>query len=237
MKPFLISIIYIYSLTIQSQILPQITRWLDDTYYIESKIENSTSKLYKVNAINGQSTVFTEPVSTMIPLPDSLKNYSWGQTSDGLYILKKQNDLFFFDAKTDNLKQLTADAAEEKAPQFAPDGKTFAYVKGGNLWVMDVTSNLHRQLTFNGTEDIYNGYASWVYYEEILGRPSRYRAYWWSPDSKQIAYLHTDDTPVPKFPVYRSEGVHGKLEMEHYPKSGDPNPDVNMEIVQLSNNT
>ncbi|MEP7321274.1 MAG: DPP IV N-terminal domain-containing protein [Saprospiraceae bacterium] len=237
MKPFLISIICIYSFAIQSQSLPQITRWLDDTYYIESKIENSVSKLYKVNAINGQSTVFTEPVSTMIPLPDSLKNYSWGQSSDGLYILKKQNDLFFFDSKSDNLKQLTADAAEEKVPQFAPDGKSLAYVKGGNLWVMDVTSNLHRQLTFTGTDDIYNGYASWVYYEEILGRPSRYRAYWWSPDSKLIAYLHTDDTPVPKFPVYRSEGVHGKLEMEHYPKSGDPNPDVNMEVVQLSNNT
>ncbi|MBK7607682.1 MAG: DPP IV N-terminal domain-containing protein [Saprospiraceae bacterium] len=94
--------------------------------------------------------------------------------------------------------------------------------------------NLHQQLTTDGNEDVYNGYASWVYYEEILGRSSRYRAFWWSPDGSRIAYLHSDDNPVPKFPVYRSEGVHGSLEMEHYPKSGDPNPLVHMEIVHLS---
>ena len=129
---------------------------------------------------------------------------------------------------------MTSDALEEKVPAFSPDGKSIAYVKGGNLWVVSLQKNLHQQLTTDGNEDVYNGYASWVYYEEILGRSSRYRAFWWSPDGSRIAYLHSDDNPVPKFLVYRSEGVHGSLEMEYYPKSGDPNPLVHMEIVDLS---
>ena len=40
---------------------------------------------------------------------------------------------------------------------------------------------------------ILNGYASWVYMEEILGRATQYRAFWWSPDSKKIAFFRSDD--------------------------------------------
>src|SRR5574341_1502522 len=65
------------------------------------------------------------------------------------------------------------------------------------------------QYTSDGTDAIYNGWASWVYYEEILGRPSRYRAFWWSPDSKQLAFYRFDDSKVPVFPLYNAEGVHG----------------------------
>jgi dipeptidyl-peptidase-4 len=71
--------------------------------------------------------------------------------------------------------------------------------------------------------------------EEILGRATRHKAYWWSPNSEMIAFLHTDDSPVPKFPIFSSKGVHGKLEWEHYPKAGDPNANVKLGIVNLKN--
>ena len=210
--------------------LPAIQKWLDDSFYLETRMENLANKSYKVNALTGKATLYTNVSKPTPELPDSLRTFSWGQSVDGKFLLKKNNDLLIYDG---NLKPLTADVTEEKVPQFSPDGKTVAYVKGGNLWIADINSNLHRQLTTNGDEDVYNGFASWVYFEEILGRSSRYRAFWWSPDSRHIAYLHTDDKPVPKFPVYRSEGNRGNLEMEHYPKSGDPNPLVHMEIVDL----
>lgn len=209
--------------------LPVIQKWLDDTFYVEARMENLTNQTLKVSALTGKAVDYTDTEKTLT-LPDSLRTANWGKSSDGKFLVKKNNDLFIYDG---SLRQLTTDSIEEKVPQFAPDGKNIAYVKGGNLWVADIATNMHRPLTTNGNEDVYNGYASWVYYEEILGRGSRYRAYWWSPDSRRIAYLHTDDKPVPKFPVYRSEGNHGSLEMEHYPKSGDPNPLVHMEIVDL----
>ena len=83
-----------------------------------------------------------------------------------------------------------------------------------------------------------NGFASWVYYEEILGRPSRYCAYWWSPDSKRIAYYWFDDTQVPYFPIYDSKGQNGKITETHYPKAGDKNPEVKVGFVDVeSGNT
>jgi len=50
-----------------------------------------------------------------------------------------------------------------------------------------------------------------------------------------IAFLHTDDSPVPKFPIFNSKGVHGELEWEHYPKAVDPNANVKLGIVHLKN--
>lgn len=43
------------------------------------------------------------------------------------------------------------------------------------------------RLTSDASEKVYNGYSSWVYMEEILGRQSRYAAFWFSPDSKNLA--------------------------------------------------
>ena len=37
--------------------------------------------------------------------------------------------------------------------------------------------------------------------KEILGRGSRYKAFWWSPDSKRIAFMRFDDNLVPIFPI------------------------------------
>ena len=73
-----------------------------------------------------------------------------------------------------------------------------------------------------------------MYMEEILGRGTRYRAFWWSPDSQKIAFLRFDDSPVPIFPIFRSTGQHGDLERERYPKSGDPNPFVKLGVAQAT---
>ena len=89
------------------------------------------------------------------------------------------------------------------------------------------------QLTTDGNENIKNGYASWVYMEEILGRGTRYRAFWWSPDSKKISYMRFDDSQVPTFPIYVIKDQRGYLENEHYPKPGDKNPEVKLGIVDI----
>ena len=78
-----------------------------------------------------------------------------------------------------------------------------------------------------------NGYASWVYYEEIFGRPSRYRAFWWSPDSRKLAFYRFDDTQVPMFPIYSPFGQDGTLRRTHYPKAGEKNPEVQIGFTDL----
>lgn len=152
-------------------------------------------------------------------------------------------------------------AQERVNETWSPDSSRVAFTRDNNLWVADAASGKETQLTFDGSEVVLNGYASWVYYEEIFGRPSRYRAFWWSPDSEKIAFYRFDNTDVPVFPIYspfaedhdRSgmklvysqnagaamplEGVSptgGSVRMTRYPKCGDPNPKVRIGIVRLA---
>lgn len=121
---------------------------------------------------------------------------------------------------------------------FSPDKNWVAYTKpDNNLYVTDMATKKETQITIDGSETILNGYASWVYYEEILGRGSRYKAFWWSPDSKKICYMRFNDEQVPVFPIYWADGQHGRLENERYPKAGDKNPTVRVGIVGVDNPT
>lgn len=120
----------------------------------------------------------------------------------------------------------------------SPDKKWAAYTKAdNNLYLWNIAENKETALTKDGSETILNGYASWVYYEEILGRASRYKAFWWSPDSKKLCFMSFDDSQVPVFPIYWSDGQHGRLENERYPKPGDKNPEVQIGLVSTEQPT
>ena len=119
-------------------------------------------------------------------------------------------------------------------PLLSPDGKAYAYTKAdNNLYLYNIASDKEIQLTNDGTEVIKNGWASWVYYEEILGRPSKYRAFWWSPESNRIAYYKFDDSKVAMFPIYNSEGQYGSITRTHYPKAGDTNPTAKVGFIEV----
>ena len=120
---------------------------------------------------------------------------------------------------------------------YSPDSTRLAFTRENDLWVVDIASGKETRLTADGTETILNGYASWVYYEEIFGRPSRYRAFWWSPDSRKLAFYRFDDTEVPMFPIYSPFGQDGSLRRTHYPKAGEKNPEVRIGIVDLAAGT
>lgn len=125
-------------------------------------------------------------------------------------------------------------AKEVKNATLSPcSGKVAFTDKDNNLCVWDSVSGEVTKLTSDGTNVIMNGYASWVYYEEILGRSSRYKAFWWSPDSKRIAYYKFDDSDISMFPIYDSRGKHGFITETRYPKAGDKNPEVKIAFVNI----
>ena len=116
---------------------------------------------------------------------------------------------------------------------YSPDSTMLAFTRGNDLYVVRIADGAECRLTYDGTSTVMNGYASWVYYEEILGRPSRYRAFWWSPDSRRLAFYHFDDTEVPMFPIYSPFGQDGRLRETHYPKVGEKNPDVRIGFADV----
>lgn len=137
----------------------------------------------------------------------------------------------FYNYPSGEVKQLTYTPELERNPTLSPDFKRVAFTRNNDLYSIDVEAMKETRYTFDGSSLILNGWASWVYYEEIFGRASQYRAFWWSPDSKRIAFYRFDDSQVPMFPIYNSEGIHGTLQQTRYPKAGDPNPEVKLGFV------
>ena len=136
--------------------------------------------------------------------------------------------------------QRSAEAAAENLvpgwvnPTWSPDSAKIAFTLNNDLYSIDVRTKQVVRHTYDGSDLILNGYASWVYYEEIFGRPSQYRAFWWSPDSKVIAYYRFDNSQVPMFPIYSARGKHGSLNQTRYPKAGDANPEVKLGFVSAA---
>ncbi|MBQ0128180.1 MAG: DPP IV N-terminal domain-containing protein [Bacteroidales bacterium] len=113
----------------------------------------------------------------------------------------------------------------------SPDGLKQAFTRDNDLWVS--IDGVEKRLTADGSDLILNGYASWVYYEEIFGRASKYKAFWWSPDSRKLAFYRFDNTNVPMFPIYSPFGQDGSLSLTRYPKAGEPNPVVRVGIADV----
>lgn len=118
-------------------------------------------------------------------------------------------------------------------PTYSPDSTKIAYTMGGDLYVQTVATGETSRLTSDGTDVILNGYASWVYYEEILGRASNYRAFWWSPDSRKIGFYRFDNSGVSMFPIFSPFGQNGSLSETRYPKAGTPSPTVRIGMYDL----
>lgn len=126
-----------------------------------------------------------------------------------------------------------ASAQEKVNVTYSPDSSRMAYTVANDLYVCNADGSGEIKLTSDGSEVILNGYASWVYYEEIFGRPSKYRAFWWSDDSRKIAFYRFDNSCVPMFPIYSPFGQDGKLSRTRYPKAGENNPQVRIGIIDL----
>jgi dipeptidyl-peptidase-4 len=150
-------------------------------------------------------------------------------------VINNANDLWLYSTNARTLKRLTTNREEEKEAAFSPDGRYVSFVRGNNLFVVDTAKANEKQLTRDGREGdkaIYNGYLDWVYEEEVYGRGQK-RAYWWSPDSKYIAFLRLDESPVPKFIIPNDIPTDQAVETEFYPQAGDPNPLVKLGIADV----
>ena len=189
--------------------LPRFVRWVDNNQVVVNTKQNDDKA--------AKDYVYNLTTKQYAPAP------AVTASTDKLVFVKNAN---VFVKENGVETQLTFDAAEEKNPTLSPDGKFVGYTKNNNLFTVSIADKKETAITNEDTKGVLNGYASWVYFEEIFGRPTQYRAFWWSPDSKYISFMRFDERNVPMFPIYNSDGQHGFVEETRYPKVGDANPTV-----------
>ena len=170
-------------------------------------------------------------------LPDSgvEQSLGWPEAFDpagrrALYVFG--GDLFLLDLPAARFTRLTRTGAEEQSPGFSPDGRRLAFVREHDLYVSDVETLAETRVTRDGSETTLNGTLSWLYWEEVFGR--RDVGYWWSPDSRALAYLQTDESAmgVSAFVDFRPDSAP-RLIRQRYPRAGTPNPRVRVGVAEV----
>ncbi|KAK6338201.1 hypothetical protein TWF730_002275 [Orbilia blumenaviensis] len=120
---------------------------------------------------------------------------------------------------------------------WAPSSGGVVFVMDNNLYLRKLPGDDVVQITKDGGTEYFYGVPDWVYEEEVFGGNT---ATWWSLDSKFIAFLRTNETQVPEYPVQyfvsRPSGDVPQPGLEKYPeerrikypKAGAPNPTVDI---------
>ncbi len=114
----------------------------------------------------------------------------------------------------------------------SPDGKYKAFTKDRNMYLSDADGSNVVTITSDGNEEnqVKYGIATWVYGEE-LGQNT---AMWWSPDGSKIAFYRFVEKDVKKYYVLLNQlSLYDSLEIEAYPKVGEPNLPVDLMVYDL----
>jgi dipeptidyl aminopeptidase/acylaminoacyl peptidase/murein tripeptide amidase MpaA len=160
---------------------------------------------------------------------------------DGLEqaLVQHKKELYFYDLPNDQAVRLTESPDEdEELYELSPTKRHVAFIRGQNLWIVDCKTRQLKQLTHDGGGEILCGKLDWVYQEEVYGR-GQFKAYWWNPEGTKLAYLRLDETPVPNFviddaiPPAQSLTAQ-RIENMRYPKAGQPNPNVELKVVDIA---
>jgi dipeptidyl aminopeptidase/acylaminoacyl peptidase len=223
--------------------------WLEDGKHF---LQTKAGRPYIVDALSGRAEPFIaseklvqglssisgiskETARSLTRQPPQTQGFgrSWELNparTGGLF--EHEGDLYYCNLDGTRPLRLTKGPGEKEFASFSPDGEWVAYVRDRNLYLVDLKTQTERALTSENNANVSNGKADWVYYEEIFNR--HWKAFWWSPDSRHIAFLRFDDAPVPRFTVVDQIPLHQKVEMTAYPKAGDPNPLVKLGIASTA---
>jgi dipeptidyl-peptidase-4 len=119
-------------------------------------------------------------------------------------------------------------------PEISPDGRKVAYVLDNNLIIHDLVSGVVTPLTRDGEWNrVINGRTDWVYEEEF----AIWKAFFWSPDSRRLAYYRFDESNVREFQMEMIGGLYPEWFSFKYPKAGEDNALVSLHIADVEANT
>jgi dipeptidyl-peptidase 4 len=227
---------------------PENIKWSPDSSkfsFVQRDDSGEHGQLWYVDAATGEKKVLVSELklAALAPPLEKIKDerekervsryhvaaYDWAPDSKHL-LFDSQGQLWLYSIESGTAVQLTSAPEPSSDPKFSPDGNKLAYLRNHNLFVRPTDGGSEKPVTKPSeqkTENLLNGEVDWVYAEELDVRSN----YFWSPDGKHIVYLQMDETNVPSYPIVNWIPTHPAVDMEKYPKAGDPNPVVKLGVV------
>ena len=210
-------------------------RWMNDGRYY-SALKNNTIVKYDVTTGEIVETILSgnalEPALV-------INDYEFSNDEQQILLLTDRQPVFrrsytavyyLYNRQTKKLRKLAA--GRQAYGTFAPDGTKVAFTRDNNLYYVALTDMQEVQVTADGKPNhIINGSTDWVYEEEL----SLTKAFYWSPDSKKLAYYRFDEGRVPEYnlQVWHEGRLYPEDYRYKYPKAGEQNSIVGIKIYHL----
>ena len=138
---------------------------------------------------------------------------------------------YLFDLVTQKLVPLDEKHSPQTLAEYSPDGKKVSYIFKNNLYVKELKTGKIKAITEDGKRNkIINGTTDWVYEEEF----GITKAYEWSYDSQNIAFLRFNEKKVKKFSMTLYNDLYPDNYKFKYPKAGEQNSKVTLHIANLN---
>jgi len=162
--------------------------------------------------------------------------------SEYIYRHSFKANYYVYDLKYRELKPLS-EGGKQQIASFSPNGEMVAFVRDNDLYLSKLKFGTESAITEDGEfNKIINGMPDWVYEEEFAFS----KAYDWSVDSKEIAFIRFDESEVKEFafPLYQASFPNneefslypGQYKFK-YPKAGQDNSVVSVHVFNIKNRT
>ena len=151
---------------------------------------------------------------------------------------------WIFDVASQTAEALDLDNADGRIQlaSWSPKSDTIVFTRDNNMFLRKLSGQKVIQITKDGGTELFYGVPDWVYEEEVFAGNS---VTWWSEDGQYIAFLRTNETSVPEYPIQYfvsrpsgdkprpGEESYPEVREIKYPKAGAPNPIVNLQFYNV----
>ncbi|MEV6263346.1 prolyl oligopeptidase family serine peptidase [Streptomyces sp. NPDC051784] len=114
-------------------------------------------------------------------------------------------------------------------PRPSPDGRHIAYVSKGALRLVGADGEGDRAVAEPESDHVSYGLAEFLAAEEM----SRYRGFWWSPESDRLLVARVDDSAVERWWIADPAQPGNKPAEVGYPAAGTANAEVRLFVTDL----
>jgi dipeptidyl-peptidase-4 len=221
---------------------PPSLNWIDEGRrfsYTTTNAQTNSPEVRGYDAATQSDELLFDPSTLRVPgSTDPLEYESFAWSSDSRHIVFQADfrpiyrysgvaDFYIYGVED---RSLVLAADDARTAELSPDGSSFAYERGGDLYLYEPSTEQERRLTTTGTETVWNGVFDWVYEEEF----GLTQAWAWSPDGRRIAYWQTRVADTPTIQITDWSGQYPEWTVMPYPKVGQPNSDVRIGVVDVA---
>ena len=212
--------------------------WMNDGRYY-SALDAGSLVQHEVTTGKALETLVAAADLQVASAPLNVDGYSFNANeqkilfttaTEPIYRRSARASYFVFDRGSKKLTPLSSSGKQGYAT-FSPDGQRVAFTRDNNVFVTDLATMKETAVTSNGLKNnLINGSADWVYEEEF----GFAQGFFWSPDSKQLAYYTFDESQVPEYDMQEWGGLYPKEYRFKYPKAGEKNSVVSVSAYDVA---